>query len=291
MMEMHRNDTAERKHYTVDRKSQVNIKPTLMYSGTLSKSPDWHSSQHSHYFLEILFIVDGRGTVEIAGNQFKIGKNDIVVYNADVRHAEQSSPEEPLEMCFIAFDKIQLKNLPPNAILPQDSSFIFNAAQFADVLTQLFDLIRRELIIKDEFYAEIVKDASRTLLMYLFRVINDTSNSADLLNKDNILNIILPYIEKNYLNNISLSDIAEDCFVNKYYLSHVFTENFGMSIGQYIRSKKLTLAQKRICESDLPISEIAEKCGFSNPAYFNRLFKKETGITPVQYRRTWKTKN
>lgn len=286
MNELHRLDTPARKHYTVDRKSLVQIKPTLLYSGSLSKSQDFRDSRHSHYFLEILFVVDGKGTVEIDGRTFTFAKNDIVIYNPDVLHAEQSSADEPLEVDFIAFDKIQLKNLPLNFILPPNANCIFNAAPFAAVLTQLFDLIREELTVKDEFYSEIVKNASYALLMYIFRVINRTIDSVTLLNKANILNFVLPYIEKNFLENISLSDIAEECFVNKYYLSHVFTENFGMSVGQYIRGKRLELAQTYIRETREPISEIACQCGFSDPAYFNRLFKKATGLTPLQYRKT-----
>lgn len=286
MSELHRRDTPERKHYMVDRKSLVDIKPKLLYSGFLSKSQDFKDSRHSHYFLEILFIVDGKGTVEIDGRTFSITKNDVIIYNADVIHAEQSSAEEPLEVNFVAFDKIQLKSLPPNVILPPNANCIFNASPFADILSQLFNVMRDELTVKDEFYTEIVKNASNTLLMFIFRVINRTVNNVTLLNKDNILNIVLPYIDKNFLDNISLSDIAGECFVNKYYLSHVFTENFGMSVGQYIRSKKLELAQQHIRQTNLPISDIASQCGFQDPAYFNRLFKKATGLTPLQYRKS-----
>lgn len=286
MNELHRPDTPARKHYTVDRKSLAAIEPTLLYSGSLSKSQDFRDSRHSHYFLEILFVVDGKGTVEINDRTFSFSKNDIVIYNPDVIHAEQSSPDEPLEVDFIAFDKIQLNKLPPNVILPPDANCIFNAEPFAPVLTRLFDIIREELTVKDEFYSEIVKNASYTLLMYIFRVINRTLDSVTLLNKANILNIVLPYIEKNFLQNISLSDIAAECFINKYYLSHVFSENFGMSVGQYIRAKRLELAQTCIRETRRPISDIACQCGFSDLAYFNRLFKKATGQTPLQYRKT-----
>lgn len=289
MSDLHRRDTPERKHYTVDRKSLVNIKPTLLYTGTLSKSQDWRDNQHSHYFLEILFVIDGKGIVEIDGTTFNIAKNDIVIYNADVRHFEQSSSEEPLEVDFFAFDKIQLKDLPPNCLLPKSANCIFNAGSFALIFEQCFDVMRDELTAKDEFYAEIVKDASHALLMFVFRIISRTMNTVTLLNKDNILNTVIPYIDKNFMNNISLSDIASECFVNKYYLSHVFTESFGMSIGQYIRSKKIALMQSRISETHLPISEIAAEFGYQDLNYFDRLFKKETGVTPLQYRKSHKT--
>lgn len=285
MSDIHRSDTSERKHYTVDRKSLIDIKPSLIYSGTLSKSQDWRDSEHSHYFLEILFISDGKGIIEINKTPFNVGKNDVVIYNADVLHSEHSSSDEPLEMDFIAFDKIHLKDLPPNCILPENANCIYNASDFAPTLKQLFDLIRQEITVKDKFYAEIVKDASRTLLMYIFRMVNRSKDTVNLHNKDNIMNIVLAYIDKNFLTNIGLSDIAEECYVNKYYLSHVFTESFGMSVGQYIRAKKIEFAQKCIVETDLPMAEIATQCGVADPAYFDRQFKKATGLTPVQYRK------
>ena len=289
MSEVHRSDTPERKHYTVDRKSLVDIKPTLVYSGTLSKSQDWRDSEHSHYFLEILYIVDGKGIVEIDKTPFNMTKNDIIIYNADVKHFEHSSSDEPLEVDFIAFDKIQVKDLAPNCILPSTANCIYNASDYADTLKFLFDLIRNEITDKDKYYAEIVKDVLRTLLMYIFRVINRNLNTVALHNKDNIMNIVLPYIENNFLSNIGLSEIADECFVNKYYLSHVFTESFGMSVEQYIRSKKIEFAQKCMIETDMAISDIANQCGFTDPAYFDRQFKKATGVTPVQYRKANKS--
>lgn len=278
-------DTPERKHYTAGRKSLVDIRPAFLYSGALSKSQDWRDSRHSHEFLEIILIGDGMGIVEIEDSTFHVKKNEIIIYNANVEHFEHSSPEEPMEAVFIAFDKIQLKDLPPNCILPQGANCIFNADSSAPVLKRLFDLIRDELTGKEEFYAEVVKDASRTILMYIFRIINRTLNSVNLSNKDNILNVVIPYIDKNFLNSISLSDIASECFVDKYYLSHMFTETFGMSVGQYIRAKRVELAQKLIRETNLPISDIAGQCGFADRTCFDRQFKKITGTTPMQYRR------
>lgn len=285
MIETHRSDTPERKHYTIDRKSLVDIRPTLLYSGTLSKLQDWKDSKHSHYFLEIIFVVDGKGFVEIEENRFDIARGDIIVYNADTLHYEQSSSDEPLEASFIAFDKIQLKNLPVNCILPQNAGCIFSAGKLSNRLIQLFDLIRDELSEKNEFYAEIAKDASRTLLMYLFRIFNQLQNTVGLLSKDNILDVVLPYIDKNFLRDISLGDIAEECFVNKYHLSHVFTESFGMSVGQYIRNKRIELAKVRLAETELPVCVIAEECGICDSTYFSRLFKKAVNLTPVQYRK------
>lgn len=281
----HSQDSPERRHYTIDRKSFVSISPTLLYTGMLMKAQDWRSSSHSHDFIEILFILDGDGTVDIDENKFPIKKGDIVVYNAHSNHLEQSSNDEPLEAFFVAFDKIQLKNLPPNCILPERAKFIFSAGKYGDTITELFKTINSEIAEKGDFYVEIAKNTSIALLMFVFRILNQAQSSGiDLLSRDNILSTVLPFIEANFLKDISLANVATECFVNKYYLSHIFTENFGMSIGQYIHSKRIELSKPFLSAGTLSVADVAEKCGFNDTNYFGRIFKKSVGLTPLQYR-------
>ncbi|MEG0910829.1 MAG: AraC family transcriptional regulator [Ruthenibacterium sp.] len=282
---IHRNDSPERTHYTIDRKSFVDIKPTLLYSGLLTKAQDWKDSAHSHSFLEILLITDGSGTVVLNEKEYAVTKGDLVIYDAGVHHFEQSSTQSPMEASFIAFDTIQLKNLPLNCILPPHSGAIFKSGATMQTLSALFAIIKNEISGKDEFYVEIAKDAGRALLMYIFRILNKTQRNVELINKDNILNKILPYIDKNFLNDISLEDVASQCFVNKYYLSHLFTENFGVSVGQYIRNKKIELAKSYLVDTDLPIAMVADQCGFHDINYFGRSFKKATSLSALQYRK------
>ncbi|MEG0018286.1 MAG: hypothetical protein RR724_06075, partial [Hydrogenoanaerobacterium sp.] len=65
MQDVHRSDSAQRQHYTIDKKSFVSINPTLLYSGTLRKKQDWRDDAHHHEFLEIIFLLHGNGSVMI----------------------------------------------------------------------------------------------------------------------------------------------------------------------------------------------------------------------------------
>lgn len=286
----HRMDSPERKHYTVEGKSVVDIKPVLLYCGTLLKAKDWRDSEHHHRFLEIIYVLDGTGDIDVEDTRYAVSGGDIVVYDAFKPHFEHSSVESPLEVRFIAFDSVQLKNLPINCILPPDAKCVFQAGKFGKTLMSLFDIINEEIWSKDEFYIEVAKNAARTLLMIVLRVIRQTQSNVVFLNKDNILNGVLPYIEKNMLNDISLEDIAAQCFVSKFYLSHLFSESMGMSIGQYIRNKKIELAKTYLAQENMSIEGVAEKCGFHELNYFGRTFKKVTNQTPTQYRNSLKTK-
>lgn len=285
MSTLHRSDSAARRHYSIDQKSFTTFTPSLLYSGKLTKMEGWKDALHSHDFLEIIFILDGIGTITIDDLNYKVMKGDILIYNAGIMHHEDNAPEAPMEARFAAFHKIQLKNLPANCILPPKSKCIFKAGKLYSVLISLFDMINIEITEKNEFYLEIVESISKTLLMYIFRIINQEQGCLELVNKETLLMDILNYIDCNFTNDIGLAEIASECFINKYYVSHLFADHLGMTVGQYIRNKRIELAKKLLIQTDDPISVIAEKCGFHDTNYFGRLFKIATSTTLLKFRK------
>lgn len=284
MKNLNREDSRERRHYIMERMSFLSIKSKLLYSGSLSKVKGWNDKPHSHNFLEILCVQDGKGIINIEEKQFPIYTGDIVIYNAGVTHYEKSSVESPIAASFIAFDNVQLKDMPKNCILPEGKNCIFNTGRETKNLIELFKILRNEISVKDDFYVEIADNISRTILIYILRIINSNQNIAKPLYIDKSIEKVLEYIDDNYLDSISLDKIAQDCFINKYHLSHLFSEQVGITVGQYILNKKLEFAKTLLRETKSPINIISIKCGFNDISYFARTFKKHIKCTPVQYR-------
>ena len=131
---------------------------------------------------------------------------------------------------------------------------------------------------------EIAQNMSRTLLMYLFRLINKTENAENLLDSGRILDTVINYINLHYTQEITLEDLARECYANKYYLSHLFSRVRGESIGKYIQRRRLCEAKRLLAETDNSVRKIAEAVGFPDNSYFCRVFKKETGVTPLTFR-------
>ena len=132
---------------------------------------------------------------------------------------------------------------------------------------------------------EIAQNISRTLLMYIFRLINKTENAGELLASGKTMEIALKFINENFGNEITLDTIAAACFTNKYYLSHLFTRAQGVSVGKYILDKRIKEAKRQLENKDLTVAQIAADVGFNDSSYFCRVFKKETGLTPLAYRK------
>lgn len=95
------------------------------------------------------------------------------------------------------------------------------------------------------------------------------------------------YLEEHYMEKISLDVLAEQFFINKYYLSKLFKESYGMTINAYILSVRITRAKQLLRFSDRTIDEIGEKVGIADGNYFARVFKKIEGVTPSEYRKMW----
>lgn len=95
------------------------------------------------------------------------------------------------------------------------------------------------------------------------------------------------YIENHFDTQIKLKDIADSVHLSEIYFHNIFTESVGISPHQYLIDCRIENAKKLLWNSDIPICEVAEKSGFGCQQYLNKVFKKETGMTPVSYRKTF----
>ncbi|MCR5031842.1 MAG: response regulator [Lachnospiraceae bacterium] len=93
------------------------------------------------------------------------------------------------------------------------------------------------------------------------------------------------YIETHYSEDLSVSDLAERFFMSPNYFSTMFKKRTGVPAVAYLKKVRMDRAKKELEESDRSVAEIAELVGYNDSQYFFKLFKRETGVTPQQYRR------
>ena len=92
------------------------------------------------------------------------------------------------------------------------------------------------------------------------------------------------YIRKGYYRPLDLTSIADHLHVNPTYLSHIFKRDMGVGLTQYITRIRMEQAQRLLRETDQKVAQIAQDVGLSDPRYFNTVFKRQTGVTPTEYR-------
>jgi AraC-like DNA-binding protein len=149
-------------------------------------------------------------------------------------------------------------------------------------------LLRQILhIVQSNYYTHKAVDYLTTSLFIeltneIFEV--KEKNSAPPSPEQERLERILSIIDLQLYKNPSLRYISDMLNYNQDYLSRFFKKHMGMSIKQYIHLQQMEEAKKLLLQTNDTIKEIAYHIGFTDEKYFVRIFKKEEGITPSQYR-------
>ena len=94
----------------------------------------------------------------------------------------------------------------------------------------------------------------------------------------------LEYIENNLGKDISLNMISEKLNISSYYFSKLFNEETGEGFIEYLTRTRVEKAKDMLKDPSKSIKEVGSECGYSDPNYFSRIFKKATGMTPTEYK-------
>jgi two-component system response regulator YesN len=92
------------------------------------------------------------------------------------------------------------------------------------------------------------------------------------------------FMEENYSKDISLDDVSRIVDISPYYFSKLFKEVTGENFIEYLTNIRIEEAKKLLQNRELSIKNICVDTGYSDPNYFSRIFKKQVGITPTEYR-------
>lgn len=95
---------------------------------------------------------------------------------------------------------------------------------------------------------------------------------------------ILEYIETNYAREISMQDAAEAMSYSDAYFCKLFKRCFRVNFSAYLNQYRVERAKQLLADPALGVREISSACGYSDPNYFARVFKRLTGSTPSEYR-------
>lgn len=102
---------------------------------------------------------------------------------------------------------------------------------------------------------------------------------------NSIVNEVLDEVKQNYTDNISLHEMAQDRNVSQGYLSNLIKKESGMTFSQHLTRLRINKSKEKLTQTNLSILEVAELVGYSDYYYFIKVFKKEVGITPFQFKK------
>ena len=273
-----------RSHYSLNQDQGFTIRGTakLLNVASAKYGGDWHSVPHTHNHLELFYIVGGKGQFLIQDQLYPVNPNNLVVINPNVTHTEVSLNAQPLEYIVLGIEGIELAT-------SESSNGQFNILDhFESVeISSCLRNILREMEQKNTGYEDVCQAYMEILIIRLMRNIAlAVPTESQVVSGNRQCASVKRYIDLHFKEALTLEQLAEDAHMNKYYLSHAFKREYGISPINYMITKRIEESKYLLAETDLSMSQIAQLLGFSSLSYFSQVFRRTQATTPMEYRQS-----
>ena len=197
-----------------------------------------YNPTHWHSAIELIYILNGNGTVTINGVGHPVVAGEFVLIDSNQMH-EVRCVRAYLHVCSM------LKVLPPIYVTQPIG---FKLKSHAVAMEVFYELLHH--------FAKWEEEPVMT------------ERSADMER----MGEIITYIDRHHREPISLESISSEFYLSREYFSRFFKKNMGVTFSRYVNQLRLTHIYHDICNTQDGIMEIAEKHGFTNYKLFNRMF-------------------
>jgi two-component system response regulator YesN len=128
-------------------------------------------------------------------------------------------------------------------------------------------------------------------LVHVARTLSQTMENEQMESSSFIISMINSYTEEHLDEELSLTTLSKIVHLNANYLSRLYKQITGVCLTDYITDIRIARAKQLLQKSFLRVHEISKHVGFENPAYFSRVFRKQAGMSPQEFREAVKNKD
>lgn len=238
--------------------------------------------EEGYYWHQILFCTGGSGILKYDNTTVRIENNCIFFLPADYPH--EYYPEEiKWNTRYVAFDGYACRDILKE--LNMTAPMVIRADGLG-ALERLYDKIFVTLK-SDKVYGNYTcSGLVYSYILELHRLASDNSVKEG-AEKSNILMPALNYIDDNFRDDFSISELAEISGVSQQYLCRIFKQTMNLRPNEYVTRRRLNEAKRLLCETELQVSEISAQSGFSDTGYFCTVFRRYESMTPTEYRKKY----
>lgn len=244
-----------------------------------------HTSGRENLSSFLFFIVtDGSGTVKYENTIYEVNTGDCVFINC-MNAYEHTSSTNQWSLKWVHFYGNNIDAIYEK-YKERGGRVVFSAPD-PDLISTLIDEIH---VIADSSSYLRDMEIHEKLGSLLLHIMKESWHEKDVKaasEKRKDIRLIREYLDQNYNKDIRLDDLSRSYNISKYYLSHVFKEQYGTSVNNYVIALRITKAKHFLRFTDMTTTEIANHLGYEDVNYFIRMFKKVENITPGEYRRKW----
>lgn len=268
---------------------------------------------HWHEEVEIVYLHHGSFKLDINMEPYGTDRECFLFINSGELHSlrslsmefdEQAVVFSPSMLLFQDYDSIDESILFPLTqnkltfprFLDQTSPFFSAFRSCYQQISHIFSqsketLITGEQILTDDVISQLqIKAGILQLIGILMEAGLMCQSPRTESQKITAIKTVLSYITDHYHEKLYVQDLASQVNMNEQYFCRFFKRSIGKTPIDYINDYRLNKVIRLLETGDAQITEICLECGFNNMGNFQRLFKRKTGITPLQYRKLYLSK-
>jgi AraC-like DNA-binding protein/mannose-6-phosphate isomerase-like protein (cupin superfamily) len=225
------------------------------------------------YFLFML-IDTGSLHVSFSGKEYTARAQDCVLIDCGKPHTYFA--EEKLSFRFFHFHGVSSPRIYDRIVSRQ--GYVFRPSE----LLLIEDALNTILIYAADGYHNEAKISAQVHII-LSELATQSTPDPEILTI--AVTKAIKYIEKHFVKDLTVKEIAEKAYLSESYFSRVFKKYTNMSPHEYIIQLRVTFARQLLASTNNPIELICDACGFNSSQHFSRCFRQHFNITPSQYRK------
>jgi AraC-like DNA-binding protein len=250
--------------------------------------------RHFHSRFEISLVTGGSGVYHTDSGAYSLEAGDMMVFASNEYHSISEVGEKGLSFTNLQFEAAYLEGRRLDRLSEDGSGFFFlhsplfkNRIKSEDgaALRNLFCLLEQE-VARGEAERHLAAKAYLNLIICeLIRNHGYLDKSGKALRFADTVRA-MEYIEEHLSEKLTLQDVSAVAGMTPNYFSALFREQRGVTLWEYITSKRVEQAMELIStDRRMNMLDVALSCGFNNTANFNKAFKRQTGVTPSFFKK------
>ncbi len=232
----------------------------------------------------VVYCLSGKALYTLGRESFYLREGQLVFFPATSAYTVECWGDEPFVHITANFNLVSELNQADSTVSGIfDGSIIYICdKEKGKKFKKLFESLDRVWRGKNNGYNILAKSIIYEILYMYLCDAQETYSNTDEYNR---VVKARDMIDENYMQDISVAELAEVCGLSESHFRRCFVENFAYSPIDYKIRKRILKARDMLLSGDFSVSEVALAVGFSDVNYFSRIFKKRTGMTPLEFRR------
>ena len=252
---------------------------------------EYFFSGESHDFWEILYVLKGDVCLTADNKIITLTEGQLVFHKPNEFHSIRTNMDKHTDLFIMSFSCVsKMMKVFENSIFQLTTNQKKELLSIIELLKpdhkqkidEFISTASLDVIFKSPVKANLLKNRTENFLISMYtsgevntQLVNNTETA--------VYAHALRIIDEHIYSKLMLNELANMCHVSLSYLKKIFAKYSGLGIHEYILKNKISTAKQMLMGGET-VTEISEKLAFSSQNYFSTAFKRETGVSPKNYK-------